>query len=311
MRLACVLGLLVACGGGGGNPNTGDDDVQPDAAAPDAYVPPGYQMLISGDWTLPAPTSGSVEMYKCVKLKVPQDMWINSFRSLAPTGSHHEVLTITDTASQLGVVTDCSPNESLMDKEMLYAAGVGTDDFTFPDGVAIHLTAGTYINLNLHLFNASDNPLTGTSGVLVKTVDQASVVNEAAMVFGGRLPFTIPAAAQPYQVTGTCSAAADFHIVALWPHMHQIATHQSIQLNGTMLLDTDYSFTDQKNYPIADTLVKASDTLTTTCTYMNTTGAAVSFGEYTEDEMCFSGMYRYPPSNSANSEIACAYQQPI
>lgn len=305
-----MLGLLlVACGGGGGNPNGGDDDAQPDAQ-PDANIPADYKLLVGADWSV---TNGS-EAYKCIKIQVPSDLWISSFRSLAPQGSHHAVLTVTGSSNTnpMNQLVTCDPSASLLDKEMLYASGVGTDDFVFPEGVAIHLAAGTLINLQLHLFNATDTAITGTSGVLVKTVDQASVQQEASMVFGGRLGFAgIPSDNTPHTVQGTCTAAADFHLIALWPHMHQIATHMSIQQNGAMLLDKDYSFMDQKNYPIADTMVHKNDMLTTTCTYVNNTGTTVNFGEYTTDEMCFSGMYRYPPSTVSNSEVACAYQMPI
>ena len=55
---------------------------------------------------------------------------------------------------------------------MLYAAGVGTDDLLFPTASRSTSPPGTYINLNLHLFNATDNALTDTSGVLVKTIDR-------------------------------------------------------------------------------------------------------------------------------------------
>ena len=40
---------------------------------------------------------------------------------------------------------------------MLYAAGVGTM-IPVPDRRRDALPAGTYVNLNLHLFNATDNP---------------------------------------------------------------------------------------------------------------------------------------------------------
>ena len=34
----------------------------------------------------------------------------------------------------------------------------------------MHIAAGTWINLNLHLFNLQDNAVTGESGILVKTI---------------------------------------------------------------------------------------------------------------------------------------------
>jgi hypothetical protein len=41
-----------------------------------------------------------------------------------------------------------------------------------------------------------------------------------------------------------------------------------------------------------------------TCSYNNTTGAAVGFGDSSDNEMCFAGMYRYP---AANSSLFCPF----
>ena len=60
------------------------------------------------------------------------------------------------------------------------------------------------------------------------------------------------------------------------------------------LLDTDYAFTEQRNYPMADTLIHKGDRIETTCTYVNNTGHTVSFGDSSTDEMCFTGLYKYP-----------------
>jgi hypothetical protein len=44
--------------------------------------------------------------------------------------------------------------------------------------------------------------------------------------------------------------------------------------------------------PIVD--VKAGDQIRVTCTYLNTSGGPVTFGDGQFSEMCFSGLYRYP-----------------
>lgn len=309
MRLASVLGVvgalglsLIACHK---VDPAGDVDAQVTGGS-DAAVPAGYQMLISRSWTVPSDT----ETYKCVRIQVPSDMWITGFRSLSPVGTHHSVLTISTSSSQTG---DYDCNAGSLDNQMLYAAGVGTDDNEFPAGVAIHLAAGTYINLNLHLYNTTDATLNDTSGVLVKTVDHSQVQYEADMQFAGTFVINIPSDNQPHTATGHCSVSSDFHIFTLWPHMHQTATHQTFSVtpsggSPSMMLDSAYNFNDQKNYPMVDTVVKAGSTLTTTCTYQNNTGTTMTFGESSNNEMCFTGIYRYPAGGSL---FACAYGQAI
>ena len=302
------------------DPVSGDDDVDAPKAGSDAAIGSDFQMLVERSWTV----GSNTEAYECVRAQVPTEMWISGFHSLSPVGTHHSVLTISTTNTTVGNY-DCDAASSLMDNQMLYAAGINTDDNIFPDGVAIHLAAGTYINLNLHLFNTTDFPITDTSGVYVKTVPQSAVVSEADMQFSGKLGFSIPANAAGDTTTVTavanqCNVGHDFHVFTLWPHMHQIAVHQTLTVTGatwpvggTKLLDTDYSFMDQKNYPMTDTIIHGpsmsgntpvpGDKITTTCDYVNTTGHEVDFGESSTDEMCFTGLYRYP---AANNLLGCA-----
>src|SRR5215468_3936380 len=143
----------------------------------DGTTPDGWTPLISRSWTLPA---GATNTYKCTRMQVPADLWVSGFRATSPNGTHHEVLTISTSSTATGDY-DCSAGS--LDTEMLYAAGVGTDDLLFPPGIAMHIPAGTYINLNLHLFNATDNSLADRSGVLVKVVAPTDVQHQADMMF--------------------------------------------------------------------------------------------------------------------------------
>jgi hypothetical protein len=177
---------------------------------------------------------------------------------------------------------------------MLYAAGVGTDDLLFPDGVGMHLKAGQLININLHLFDLTDQPLSGRSGVAVKLIDQAQVVNEADMEFAGTFTINVPSDNMPHDAIGGCTVPNDWHVFTLWPHMHQTAVHQTLTLDGQTLLDTDYQFVEQRNYPLAPTVFTAGQQVQVTCTYVNTTGTTKTFGESSTDEMCFTGMYKWP-----------------
>ena len=307
---AVLAALVVLCACKSNSMNHPPDPDAPNKMAdassgPDTPTADGWTPLISRSWTL-AP--GATNTYKCTRIKVANDMWVAGFRAASPTGTHHSVLTISTSSTQTGDY-DCSAGS--LDSEMLYAAGVGTDDLLFPTGVAMHIAAGTYINLNLHLFNATDNMLADTSGILVKVVDHATVVHEADMMFSGTFAISIPSDGQPHSFSGSCPApAGGWHVFTLWPHMHQTATHQKwTYTNGgspVTLLDSDYSFVEQRNYPIADTTIAAGSTVTTTCTYVNNTGHTVTFGEKSTDEMCFTGMYKYPAGGNL---FSCAMGQ--
>ncbi|MBS1118012.1 MAG: hypothetical protein H6Q90_240 [Deltaproteobacteria bacterium] len=288
---ACVFVFAIGCGSNGSNSG---DDVAVDASVGVDGPAAGFSDLIGRDWDVPA---GSADTYKCTRIKVTEDMYISGFHAIAPVGTHHTVVTIGSQATPLGDF-DCSVGT--IDFQMLFASGVGTDDLMFPDGVAMKIKAGQFINLNLHLFNATDAAITGHSGIQVKRVAQADVVHEADMTFAGTMNIDIPSDGQPHDSTGGCKVpAGGWHVFNLWPHMHQHATHQKFEVTlagGTKmaLIDDAYSFAEQTNYPMVDTFFPAGTDMLTTCTYVNTTGVTLRFGDSSNQEMCFTGMYKYP-----------------
>ena len=90
---------------------------------------------------------------------------------------------------------------------------------------------------------------------------------------------------------------------ALWPHMHQLAINSKFELirggNTQVLHDQAYDFNEQTYYKQSPEIqVMTGDEIRVTCRYNNTTGGLVTFGESSNQEMCFTGMYRYPAANA-------------
>jgi hypothetical protein len=278
MRAAIVAALLAGCGGG-------DAPSSPDAPA----IPDGYTRLIGRTWTL---GPGDLDTYRCVRFTVPEDTYVTNIIAQAPLGTHHTLLTFADNAATRGEDGEQNCGVATSGMVMLYASGVGTDPLDLPEGVGVKIAAGQQIHLNLHLFNATDGELSGETAILVKA-QPAPPPMLAEMVFAGRFQFFIPADPGPFSVTGGCTSSRDFELFALWPHQHQIGTHQKVTIGGTTLLDTPFSFEEQQYYLVSHR-VRQGDRIEVTCTWENDTGRAVTFGESSEDEMCFSGMYRYP-----------------
>lgn len=299
MRHVVLVSFLVlaACGGNGSNP--GDDQPDADAGQPDADD--AWTPLIGRSWNVPA---GVFDVYRCTRIMITEDTYIAGFRSQAPLGSHHAVLTTSTTnPGQLG---DYDCGVQTVDYHMLYASGVGTDDLVFPDGVGVFVPAGTFLHLNLHLFNSGEAEITGDSAVMIKRLP-AAPPTLADMTFAGDMALNIPADSVGHVEEGGCTLSRDYTVLALWPHMHQLATHQTIEIirDGTttpvVLLDEDYSFSNQTNWlqdpPLA---FNAGDRVNVRCTYDNPTGSDVHWGDSSTEEMCFAGLYRYPASATAN-----------
>ncbi|MEO8702358.1 MAG: hypothetical protein ABI867_20100 [Kofleriaceae bacterium] len=304
MRSARVLLVLLCAVGaacGGGNDNPGDDDDAPVDARPDSGPDPdGFLSLLEGDWTLPPGGEG----YFCVYATIPRDVYISEFRPLNPPGTHHTVLTRYSGATPADGVVPC--NVGTNGQSMIYGSGVGSPDFAFPPTVGLHLTAGTRLLLNLHLYNATDQQMTGRSGTLFKETTAAEVTNLAEIVLAGpTIGLTVPTGTTTQ--SGNCQLSSitsqPLQLFALSQHMHKLGKNlKSVIHRGAtdiVLQDTPYNFEEQSFHLVQPFVeLQPGDTLTTSCTYENTTGATVRFGESSDDEMCFSDIFYFPAQNA-------------
>ncbi|KAB2900199.1 MAG: hypothetical protein F9K40_09510 [Kofleriaceae bacterium] len=296
-----TVAATVGCGGGSGDGDDDGTDIDASNGGVDAAIPADYTRLIGREWSLPP---AATDTYRCVRLTLQSDTYVTNIMAQAPVGTHHTVLSIasSNVAGPDGEY-NCSVNS--LGRVMLYASGVGTSPLDFPDGVGIRIPAGTQIHLNLHLYNASDNPISGDTAILVKQPSTPPPML-AEMAFSGRfLGWSIPNNGEPVTTSGGCTAESDFTLFAVWPHQHQLGTHHKFEIipNGgqaVTLHDAAYNFTEQSYYltqPMHQ--VRQGDTIRTTCTWVNNTDISnVGFGESSDEEMCFTGMYRFPAQNT-------------
>jgi hypothetical protein len=298
--IASVIGVpillaLAACGGGGGGGGNGGADP--------------WTTLISRSWSVTAGT----ERYECRRIQIPADMYITGFRAIAPPGQHKMTLTVADSSAlPVGTKTGdfpCSAGEGMFNM-MIYASGIGTDDVLFPDKVGVHLKAGQFINLNMHLVNANNNSeLNGISGVMVKTGTPADVTTEADMFFAGTFSIFVTSNNQTQIASGGCIAEVDMQVFALWSNMRSLATHQKMTVTHAgvpqVVFDTAYDFNQQRVfYPTTPLTISRLDQIQITCSYVNNTGSTLTFGDSSTKETCFTGVYRYP-TTSPSTALMC------
>jgi hypothetical protein len=281
MRATPLLALVfsIGCGtsGGGGDPP----------------VPTGFQPLLSGDWTMPPGQEG----YFCVRATVAETMYIKAFRPIAPPGTHHTALGF-DLQGGTDGAFPCEAKD--VGFKLLFGSGVGTEPYALPDGVAFTLEGGSQVLLNLHLFNTTDAPISGTSGIEIERIAEADVVHQAEVVYALDTNLDIPPGESV--ATHTCTFATQSTVVGVFPHMHKLGTRMTASLDhagsSQMFFDHPYTFEEQLNYSTAAIEVADGDKITYSCGYSNTTGHNVQFGDSTNDEMCVLGMYRYPSQGS-------------
>jgi len=159
------------------------------------------------------------------------------------------------------------------------------------------LPAGKALALGLHVYNPSTEPLSGTSGIEIVRAKPEDVHSEADLMLAGPISFSLPPGKET-TITGTCKISSDQTVFTLFPHMHQLGTHlkTTITVDGaeSVLHDADYFFEEQYELPVGPIAFHTGDTVTTDCTYNNTTSRSVTFGESSDTEMCFSILYHYP-----------------
>jgi hypothetical protein len=260
-----------------------------------ASVP--WTALVGRTWTMPGGTEG----YKCTRIAVPTDLYITGFRN---TGSN--VVRAMVTVSPSSTVTgdyDCSAGS--LDNNLVYAAGLGTGDFAFPTGFGIHVQAGQFLNLNLHLVNSAADPVTGTYQILSQEGIAADVATPAEMVMLGTFNINIPNDGVVHTATGIWYSPYRQQLLALLPLMQTYATHQKVSLTpvatGTTqtLLDVNFDPNVQSFYPQSQVSIAVQDELTIVCSYVNTGPATLNYGESWNNETCFSAMYLAPSAGQS------------
>ncbi|HKP59019.1 MAG TPA: hypothetical protein VJV78_19995 [Polyangiales bacterium] len=253
----------------------------------------GWKTLVTGRWEVPA----GQETYHCARFTLPETITVSSFRALSPPGTHHTLLTIVDNPTDPDGSAPCTAGTN--GKKSITGSGVGSNDLNMPAGVAMEVKAGQQLLLNLHLFNVTDKPITGTSGTLFKPMAVADVKQYAEGVLAGQINLSIPVGG-PTMQSGDCTMTHDSTLFAVSPHMHQLGVHlkavaKSSTAGEVVLMDKPYSFDEQLVYPLdKEVPMKKGDIVHVECTYQNTTNKPVMFGESSLSEMCFAGVYRYP-----------------
>lgn len=323
LSLGCLL-PIAACtsdgdedeGGETGNgAGPGDDAAAPEPEGPDAAVedphaeltprerPPldTFEELMAYDWEL----EPGQETYYCVYKTITEDTWLTDFEPIQPEGTHHVSIGLVKNGPGEGVVAaededaefPCS-GLSLGDV-VLYGAVYNSPGFTLPEGVATKLPKGQQIILSVHVFNASDEPLSGHTGISVVKAKPSEVVHEAEYMLGGTVDITVePGKGEAH---GTCTMAADGTLLSLTHHMHLTGVRAKstlVRKNGEreVLLDEAFDFYNQgTNILDPGVQVEKGDALEVDCEYDNPTTTTLTFGESTDlSEMCFSFFFRFP-----------------
>ena len=273
--------------------NTQDPPANP-ADPPANPSPTGWQTLVSGEWSMPA----GGEAWVCARKTLKEDLFVTSFESIAPTGTHHVVLTFGPPDAPDGV-SPCTGTTVF--RVSAYGGGRGVLPLKFPQGIARKIPKGSQLLLNIHLFNGYGEDLTGTSGVRALTIPESEVIELAEHVATGTQYLQLPARQTTTQI-GHCTMTSDVTLIAVAPHMHRLGVHQKVfaetAAGEITLLDTPFDLDSQSYRPLDSVKLARGERVRVECTYNNTTDETITYGDSALDEMCTAAVYRYPADNS-------------
>jgi hypothetical protein len=193
-----------------------------------------------------------------------------------------------------------------LDWKLLYAWGPGTPPHILPDAAGFPLEADeeTHFVLQIHYNNLQGlEGQTDQSGIDLCTTETLREHDADIMAFGG---MSFPALAPMARSQLECETPIPFEVAAFlpvtifqsWPHMHQLGAELHSFVENTSKMQplaevSDYDFNYQVTYP-TEAEIAVGDTVRTTCTWENDTSSEVTFGENTDNEMCFNFLSYYP-----------------
>jgi hypothetical protein len=189
---------------------------------------------------------------------------------------------------------------------------VGGCAVEFGADMGLQLPSSGKIMVQWHHYNNTPSMVTDGSKVQICTLPASGRPNVGGLTWLGTENIEIPGG-QKGNAVGTCinDEETPITIVAFWPHMHEIGVHMKSEVmkagssTWTTVFDKPFTFDYQVHYMQKPNLVlQPGDTIRSTCSYMNGTGAHVSFGQSTKQEMCYQFAFSYPAGALDNGVLS-------
>lgn len=277
---------------------------EPDMSGPPPQLLETYSLSI-GDWTM-APGK---EITKCVvkKLNNQDEIWVSQIRTKLNPGSHHMIVYLTEATEEQTTPFNCTPfTETIAETTFpLMITQIAEETLTFPPHIAFRFKPGQMIRIETHYLNYYPNDIVAHGDVYFDTIAKKDVVSEANMIFYGTPDFKIPAFSEAQTPWMFLDIFKDAKVFAMTGHTHAFGTNVEIKLakdindkSGAQIYPpegTEFSWSEPPvatfNPPLT---FGQGEGFAYRCSWMNTSGKSVNFGESAGEEMCFFWAYYYP-----------------
>lgn len=281
--VACVL--VAGCGGSGAT------DPAPPARGFQIKTPD--YMLAAGE-----------EKYLCyaVQLAEVNDIAITGFQSYASEQVHH-VEVFQSLGAETPGLNECDATFKLTWLP-LFGGGQNAGGLQLPDGAGFKLPKNAQLLVQIHLLNATQKPVTQHLVVNMDYAADATAVTPAGIFAFGSMTIDLPAGVKGKQITSSCTLPQNLNVFAAQPHMHKLGTKLEFELGSSEATAQVVYKRDPWQFggqPIDNWIngMTSGQFGKVTCTYDNTTDHDVSYGESTNDEMCYLVLF-YTPFDRLN-----------
>jgi hypothetical protein len=290
------------CSGAVGPAMPPDPTVVPDDPNETCYELPLHGGQTEGDTSPFTILAG--ERYHCFYYRVPWTEPVvatrfgNSFQNQALL--HHWLLYTTNSTAS-GTSAECTGSHIGDNSQLLAGWAVGGHDLVMPPDTGLELPApGRSVLVEWHLYNTTGSPASDSSAMRVCTVPRAMRPRVGSMTSLGTENFGfggIPAGRMS-DYGSTCvpsragmNATDPIRIFAFLPHMHKLGRNMRSVINRANgmreeVFNRPFDFMQQIHYDV-NVELHPGDTITSTCTFVNDTGRAVTYGSSSDNEMCY------------------------
>jgi mono/diheme cytochrome c family protein len=285
-------------------PDAGEPELPPDAGSGDPNEEPYLFIPIVAPQAAVRP--GEQDLYGCFRTVIQTQVPLHAIEiepTLDQSAVVHHILLFRDGGrnypeQRTGLF--CAADTVLQsDWELLHGWAPGGETMVLPPEAGVRLEDGDHLVVQIHYNNFGAQTVVDSSGMMLKATASLRA-NDAAVLGVGTQNFTLPPGQPSVSESGTCELTRPMHIFSYSPHMHLLGRGAKLELirNGqtTVLGDVqNFAFESQISYP-ADVELAPGDSVKTTCTWDTTSRTTeTSFGEGTEDEMCYIFVAHYPP----------------
>jgi len=228
------------------------------------------------------------EKYVCYARTFDHDIAIDRFNFKATNGIHHGILARTLVNEPEGI-SEC---QVLFRTSWvpIFLSATGDAELTTPEGAGVVITKGTQVVVQLHLLNAGKTPITTKYAASMHKSPLKSPEPIGVVAFGAT-KLSIPAKSIT-ALSDTCTVPDDLEIFAAGPHMHYLGKALKFEAGPSddklneIYRSENFDFNQQVIEERAYKLPRGWKARVT-CEFDNPRDHEVTFGESSNDEMCF------------------------